>query len=578
MNSDRFLLKRSALGLLCLALMSGATFAQTRADIDAANRQAEIIQRQEQERLRLDQQRMHPADRPPGGIDTQALMPKPDASAAGTICREIKLITINGAPLLPQSVRASIEEKFQNRCLGVAEIEQILGDITLSYMQRGYVTTRAYLPAQDMSTGRLEIMVMEGVIEKFMFDDGDKKSIRAGTVFPGLIGEVLNIRDLEQGIDQINRLSSNNAQLDIQPGEKPGDSTVVVKNQPKSPFHLNVSADNQGAYATGRNQYGLTLGADNLLNLNEMISATHRESQPNSLDRQYSGSDSINVSVPLGYTTFSVGHSRSRYVSMIQMPSGLELRSSGNNTTNYFKIDRVIYRGQSGRASLAATITTKAAKNYLNDQFLAVSSRNLTVLDLDSSVNTAFLGGVLNLDIGYARGLKSMGALQDASSLPPEAPRAQGEKFKFGFNYAQPFSVFGKDASFTSQMTLQKAPHTLYGSEQIAIGGLYSVRGFIRNTLSGDNGYYWRNELSLKQPVSLGSETLAARFFVGHDSGRVQNITPNIPNGSMTGMALGVAVNYLGGSWEFFNTRPLTLQTAMTKESSSTWFRLSAGF
>ncbi len=578
--SARYSIHKALLGLYLITGFLGAasSFAQTAADIQAAQRQAEIIQRQEQERLQKDQEETRRRTERVDGIDTDKLQPKIEVPALGVTCRQIDTIAINGSPNLPVQVRESIIAKFNHRCLNVSDIEHILAEITKHYIDRGYITARAYLPPQDLSKGQLEILVIEGVVEKILLDDGNRNSVSINNVFPGIEGHPLNLRDLEQGIDQINRLASNNAQLDIQPGEQPGASRVIVHNQPRSPFHLNLSTDNQGSDSTGKNQSGITASADHLLGLNELFSATHRESVPGDPQRQYSGSDTVNFSIPLGYSTLSMSTSRSKYASTIRVPSGLSLIASGTNKTDNLRMDRVVYRDQTTRASLSAMVTTKQSRNYLDGQFLGVSSRNLTVLDLDSSLTTGFAGGTITLDLGYAKGLDAMGALRDMSNLPDWAARAQFSKVKAGFNYAVPFHLMGKDASITSQMTSQHTRNTLYGSEQIAIGGLYSVRGFVRNSLSGDNGYYWRNELSLRHPVSVGSEKIPARFYVGYDTGEVKNITANIPQGHLAGMVFGVSANWRGVTWDFFNTRPLTLANNMTRESSQTWFRLAYSF
>jgi hemolysin activation/secretion protein len=227
---------------------------------------------------------------------------------------------------------------------------------------------------------------------------------------------------------------------------------------------------------------------------------------------------------------------------------------------------------------MAATLTTKQSKNFLDAQLLGVSSRNLTVLDLDGTVSTVLAGGTVSLDLGYAMGLDQAGALKDPANLPFAAPRAQFGKIKAGFNYARPFSLWGKSFSFSSQLTGQKAESTLYGSEQISIGGIYSVRGFVNNTLSGDDGYYWRNEISVRQPVLIGSETIGTRVYIGYDTGAVRNRAENVPEGRLAGMVVGLSANWRGASWDLFTTRPLSLPDNMTKESSQTWFRVSYSF
>ncbi|WP_132920949.1 ShlB/FhaC/HecB family hemolysin secretion/activation protein [Sulfurirhabdus autotrophica] len=556
-------------------LLPITSYAQTQADIEAAQRQAEIIQRQEQERIQRDQEEARRRSERVDGMDTQTLQPKITVPAIGAPCREISAITINGAPNLPASVRQRITSEFTGRCLNVGDIERILAEITKYYIDKGFITTRAYLPPQDLTQGHLEILVVEGIVNKIMIDDGKANSISIGNVFPGIEGSLLNLRDLEQGIDQINRLTSNNAQLDIQPGDKPGTSIVVVHNKPRLPYHFNVSVDNQGSESTGELQSGFTASVDNLLGFNELFSATHRQAIPGYPGHKDSGSDNFSFNIPFGYTTLSLGTSRSKYESTIRVPSGLELISSGNSKTDSVRLDRVMYRDQTTRATLAATVTTKESKNYLDGQYLGVSSRNLTVLDVDGDLNTGLAGGVLTLNLGYAQGLNTMGALRDPDNLPDWAARAQFGKFKAGFNYARPFKLFNKDFTLTSQFTGQKAKDVLYGSEQISIGGIYSVRGFVRNVLSGDDGYYWRNEISMRQPIVIGNETISTRLYAGYDTGEVHNRTANIPQGRLAGMVVGISANWRGATWDFFNTRPLTLPDTMIKESSQTWFRVA---
>ena len=564
--------------LVIAILMPSMTFAVTPADIQAAQRQLDNIQREEQERIQRDQEAARSKAEHIEGMDTRGLYPKIGESPLDAPCSEISEITINGAPNLASSERERIIGEFLGRCLNVGDIERILSEITKYYIDHGYITTRAYLPAQDLNNGHLEILVIEGVVDKILINDGDAKSISVANIFPGIEGDLLNLRDLEQGIDQINRLASNNARLDIQPGEKTGASTVVVHNTPSSPFHFNLSADNQGSESTGKKQGAVTASVDHLLGFNEMFSITHRESLPNDSDYKGSESDNLNFSIPFGYTSISVGLSRSRYSSPLNLPSGLQLVSSGTSENQNIRLDRVMFRGQKTRATLAATLTTKSSKNYLDGQFLAVSSRRLTVLDLDGDISTGFLGGAMTFTLGYARGLSIMGASKDLANLPYWAPRSQFGKVKVGFNYARPFQMFGKNASFTSQLTGQKAQTTLHGSEQISIGGLYSVRGFVRNTLAGDDGYYLRSELSVREPVVIGSAVIGSRFYIGYDTGEVWNRAEGVPSGRLAGMVLGLSANWRGATFDLFNARPLTLASNMIKESSQTWFRLAYSF
>src|SRR3546814_18044191 len=139
-------------------------------------------------------------------------------------------------------------------CVEVDEIGRLLGEVTKAYIDRGYATTRAYLPEQDLSSGRLRIEVVEGRISRIEVD-GSGVFVPGAFLYPD--GDRLNLRRLEQGLDQINRLSSNNATLDIQPGDRPGERVVVIHNHPTRRIYPTLSADNLGSRSPGRHTLAL---------------------------------------------------------------------------------------------------------------------------------------------------------------------------------------------------------------------------------------------------------------------------------------------------------------------------------
>jgi len=539
-----------------------------------AARQADVLQRQNQERINRDIENALPRERASQGIDTSTLVPKVDASAAGKKCNQIQVLAIEGAPNLSASVREALVKKFSNQCLGVSEIEEILGEITKDYVLRGYITTRAYLPAQDLSKGKLIILVLEGRVESVVLTDKARKSINPWNVFPAP-GGLLNLRDFEQGIDQLNKLSSNSAVLDIQPGEQAGASKVVIDNNPTLPYHASLSADNTGSDSTGRNQLGATISADDLLGLNELLLFTYRRSQPNDNARKGSVSKSLSFIVPFRYATLSYSGSRAHFTSSVAVPNNDPLAFQGISDSDSVRADYLVFRNQTTRQSLAATLTVKDSKNYLAGNFLSVASRKLSVLDLDSSTSTGLWGGALSLDLGWSQGLSVAGALKDADNLPDSAPRAQFGKFKYGLNYLKPFQIAGVHSSWTTSLTGQRARDVLYGSEQLLIGGLYTVRGFVNNTLSGDNGWYVRNELALN-PV-LPYANLPMRLYAGLDYGRVSSRAADVPEGGLAGRVLGASFSFKGASVDVSNTRALREPGSFKREGSRTWIRLNFG-
>ena len=63
----------------------------------------------------------------------------------------------------------------------------------------------------------------------------------------------------------------------------------------------------------------------------------------------------------------------------------------------------------------------------------------------------------------------------------------------------------------------------MYGSEQMLVGGIYSVRGYDKNSLAGDNGIVVRNELAVRVPINAGGNfQCSIRPYLGLDWGRTR--------------------------------------------------------
>ena len=544
------------------------------ADIDAASREAEAIQRDLRDRA--EQQRLRDLEpaRPPARIEVP--VPEPKARDGGP-CREIGIIELKGASLLGARDIDDILARYRGTCMGVVELERLLSEVTAAYIRKGYIGARAYLPQQDLSTGTLVIEVIEGQVEGVRIDDGGKKSISVMNVAPGMVGKPLDLRDLEQALDQVNRLASNNASFDIEPGSRPGDSVVVLRNVPQRAWRGMFTYDNHGARNTGREQVGVTVMGDNPLGFNDFISVGHRRSHPYKDGVTASESSSLTYVLPYGYSTFNLSVSESEYAATISAPSGVTLSTHGTSRSAILGADHLLYRDGASLLRGMASITVKESKNYLEDILLQVSSRRLSVLDLDFSYTTLVAGGMFSLQLGYAKGLTAFNALRDGANLPSWAPRAQFGKIKYGFSYALPFKLLNTDFMLASNLVGQKSEDVLYGSEQISIGGIYSVRGFVDNTLAGDDGYFIRNELSLIRQFSFPNGPSGhVKPYLALDHGEVRNRIDGVPEGRLTGAAVGIGFRFGVVSLDVFHSHPLSYPSFMEREKGETWFRLSA--
>ena len=223
-------------------------------------------------------------------------------------------------------------------CLGIEGLNTLLEQVTLAYVDAGYIAARAYLPEQDLSDGSLTIAVIEGrVSEVVLRENGDPAMSRATTAFPNTVGRPVELRRLEQGLAQINRLPSSNATSQISPGAEVGDSIIDVNVAQTRPWRANVTVDNRGASSTGENNFGLTFGYDDLLGLNDQwILSYQRSMNPSPLafgpDTPVGNAYSLAGSLPYGFWTFGISLSASDYV--IDIPGLTDpIESTGQSHT-----------------------------------------------------------------------------------------------------------------------------------------------------------------------------------------------------------------------------------------------------
>jgi len=413
------------------------------------------------------------------------------------------------------------------------------------------------------------VAVVEGTIERYQLRNTGREGAKVNIpgAFPASPGERLNLRDLEQGIDQINSLPSNSATLDLQPGSQPGQSVVMVNNQAATPVHLFATWDNLGTPSTGKNALSATVSADGLLGLNENLAVTRRQSVPYDAEH-HNELTALHAAVPWGYNTFSYDASESTYTNALHLGNG-RVDSEGRTLSQSLTGDRVVYRDQASRISMGARLATTDTRTFVAETLIGEASRKLTTLDLGVSAFTLAGGGILNGRLAYVKGLKLLGALNDPDYLLADLPHAQFDKYTLDLGYTKRFEQTPVPLAWSTQFSGQYSPYVLYGLQQVLVGGYSSVRGSLLNSLSGDSGYYIRNELSLPwQGRAPNGEDFGGRFYVAYDFGSVHNNAPDVPTGSMSGFAVGGALQWRGATLEVFASRSLHLPGFFTPEGT----------
>lgn len=509
--------------------------------------QSEQLLREQQQQLKLleRERNLRELERSLRVLEPPTPEPAPER-AVPPVCFEITRIELRGADNLYAFEKQSLIEPYLNRCLTVEDIDRLRVDIDRFYIEKGWILSRAYLlPEQNLKEGVLIFQVLEGRLDGIQLNEGRLHDrLQVLTAFPGMVDEVAYIRDIEQGLEQINRLTSNRATMDIVPvPEKPGYGQLQISNQPEDRFRYHLGYDNLGSESTGQDQGKLVADVDNLLWLNDQWMITASQYVGGDDEEKDSESISANLSIPYGYWTLNLNHSYSRYLTTISDNVG-DFRLSGDSTTSRLKASRVVHRDRHSKTSFGMDLAHKANDSFLEDVRLDTSSRRLTIFTIDAQHVRRVPSGIWSFGAAYARGLDLFDALQDGPVRDDDVPRAQFEKLSLDVSTIQTLGVLGEGWSYRGLLSGQLSRDPLFGSEQITLGDSGTVRGFRNSPLAGDSGAYLRNDLIWDLPGD-SVLTRGMSLSLGLDGGYLVAINDNLANSGepdawLAGVALGV--------------------------------------
>lgn len=544
--------------------------------IDQIRQQQEQLQREEQQRRDALLREQDPARRLPGTVDIGGPTLPATLPDDGT-CFTLQRIELEGAVHLDAAEQARLTQPFLGQCVGLNGIRDLMRAITNRYVEMGLVTSRVYIPQQDMGKGLLKLLVLEGKVGEVSLSD-TQAGVDLASAFPGLSGRVLNIRDIEQGLDQINRLGSNSATMELQPSHEPGLTNVVIQNAPRDRVNSGFSIDNYGSPSTGDLRGTLNLSVDNLYGVNDAWFASFTRNLDAHPRSRLSESFMIGANYPYGYWNFSANVSKSAYASTVRTFTQ-QFRSSGNTETVALSAQRVLMRGQTSKLTLNTGIAHKDSRNYIEGSLLTSSSPKLTDFSLGLTTVFSAGAGTFTIDTSLNKGLKAFGVEALPGAGTSNVPTPTGVRYNAGISYFRPLRLGTLDATWSSSLQMQTSPHHLYGSEQMSIGGLYTVRGFDGTSASGERGAYWRNDLAIT--FAPAADPLTAKWFgrlqtyVAIDTGRIVGREGQL-TGSLAGMVLGMRT--VGGKigLDIAYGEPLRASTSIQSRGSMEGYALYA--
>lgn len=538
--------------------------------------QAQTLGEAEEQRRRARQEAAERAERQQApGVRLPGPETPPDADATDlpdeTPCFPIRRVRIDGnRPDAFPWIQPHLD-RYADRCVGRRGLDIIVKRLSARLLGEGFITTRVGIPEQNFSDGTLRLVLVPGVVRSIRIVGADA-DVSWESAFPMGPGDLLNLRDIEQGLEQLKRVPSQDADLDIAPGAAPGESDVVVKLKQGKSWRLSVSVDDSGSKATGRRQGSIGLAVDNPLGLNDLLSLNLNNDAESDGHRHATRGNSLNYSVPWGYWTFALARSTYRYHQLVK-GTNQSFISSGTSASEEFSAQRAFHRDAVSKTSVQLRLAHRLSRSYIEDAEIIVQRRGTVAAEL-GLLHRRYLG-TAQIDIALARkeGIPHFGGQGDAPDRAADAPTNRYRLYTIDAAVSDQFKIGGQPLRLTSALRGQATSDRLYAADQISIGNRSTVRGFDgETTLAAERGWYLRNEIDT--PLGGSGQSL----YLGLDHGDVAGPSAAAAGRRLTGAVIGFRGGGAGLSYDIFAAWAVHKPGGFASIQPATGFRLSYQF
>lgn len=574
---------------LSLAVLAAFSFQAALADTieESESRRQEMRRRQQEQQLqrevdvRLDDTR-------------QSTLTPSAAESAESPCFPIHTVTLTGdaAGRFQFALKKALKETgFQSgQCLGAQGVNRIMVAAQNAVIGHGYTTTRILAAPQDLNSGTLELTVLPGKVRSVRTDTSHNDQTHAARIaafqneIPLKGGDILNLRRIEQGLENLKRVPTAEADIQIVPADAPDESDIVVAwRQRLLPYRLSLGVDDSGSKTTGKYQGSLTFSADNPFGLSDLFYLSygrhlgHTDAHTDSEGKKTAGgtqSYAFHYSVPAGNWLWSWNHNYYRYH---QAVAGINevYDYNGKSRGSDIGFTRLLYRDARRKSHIGFKLWQKENQSFIDDAEVEVQRRKTAGWQL-SLKHKEYIGrSTLDIGLAYKRGT----GMADAIAAPEEVFDEGTSRMKVitaDISYNHPFQIGRQHFVYDTALHAQWNKTPLTPLDKIAIGGRYTVRGFDgESSLSAERGWYWRNE-------AAWSFKPAHQFYLALDGGHVSGDSAQYLLGqTLIGAAAGLRGQFKAGgslNYDLFAGKPIKKPKGFQTASTVFGFNLNYSF
>ena len=456
---------------------------------------------------------VHPPPAAPGLNPAAALPPEAERPAMITVDPRGVLIRrwrITGAHRFPVATLEQLISEYHGQKLTLAELNSVAGRITTYYRQHGYLLSRAYVPAQTVRDGIVEIAVIEGHLAEIDVTNTSPVSghliskhlehLRSTTAVEG--------QTIERSLLLLSDLPGVEVRSTLMPGATVGTSNLDVQMRGTGRLNGSVDADSFGNRYTGQYRGGGTLNVNDPFDHGDLLTLRADSSGP---DMNYGR---VAWQTPLGGNGLKAGVAGSDlHYRLGEEFKSLDAFGSAQVYTLWtaYPLIRSLYRNLAVQFSYDDKRLDDRVDSTDSD-----SHKTLGVWTLGLSgdrTDGVGGGGVSVFSLNLINGDLRLDPVTAAIDRGAGGHHTEGRYSKLAFSYSRTQTLTDQLSLYTA-VTGQVSSKNLDSSETQSLGGAYGVRAYPQNEATGDDIALLNVELRWKIPDLPELQTIG--FF---DSG-----------------------------------------------------------
>jgi hemolysin activation/secretion protein len=391
---------------------------------------------------------------------------------------------IDGNSVLSNTQIEQAVYPFLGESKTIDDVEKARAALEAAYQNAGYLTVSVTIPQQEVDEGVVKLLVTEGAVERLRVKDAKYHSLAEikSRVSEFEEGKVPHFPTAQQQLGTVNRGQNRQVTPVLRPGKSPGKVEVDLQVQDKLPLHGSLELNDRYSPNTTETRLNGSVRYENLWQKDHSLGVSF----------QVSPEDFNEVKVLSG--TYVIPRMNGDYFAAYGVISDSNIAAVGDVNVvgnGYIVGARYIH-------------PMPALENFYHSLTLGadykVFKEALFLQGADSSIDSPV--SYMMFSLGYDGTYQGKTSQTQGTLTLNFAPRGLGnteKEFDERRNNARPnFANIRADLkhlqrlpyewSMQARLLTQLSNAPLIAPEQMAIGGVDSVRGYLESSELGDNG------------------------------------------------------------------------------------------